>query len=200
MVWRQYLKYREEKDKDKPIKINFRNKDNGWSDFQTYFKYSDREYKEKHNKDLFMKAFLSNLCLRESCYDCKFKKKNRLSDITIGDLWGIDNIIPRMNDDKGVSVVIINSEKGKKIFEIIKEKCIYEKINLDDVIKYNPNMIKSCLIPQSRNEFLENIKDGDFSVITNKYLPKVSVLIKVKGKIKKVLKKVMKKVLIRNDE
>ena len=57
-----------------------------------------------------MKIFLQNLSLRDSCYDCKFKKYNRISDITLADFWGIDNIMPEMNDNKGTSLVVINSE------------------------------------------------------------------------------------------
>jgi len=67
-----------------------------------------------------MKLFLSDIALRESCYNCNFKLGNKYSDITLGDFWGVKNVYPEMYDKKGVSAIIINTEKGNKLFELIK--------------------------------------------------------------------------------
>ena len=104
------------------------------------------EYKNGQNyiktleQDPYMQAFLRNTSLRESCYNCQFKKKHRISDITLADFWGIENIAPEMDDDKGTSLVIINSEKGKKIFEQIKDKINYKQVDFEEAIRYNPSM------------------------------------------------------------
>lgn len=86
-VWREYLKYRKNKDLENPLYINFRNKDNGWNSFSMQFQYLNGEYKKKHTDDLFMRAFLRNASLRDSCYYCKFKKENKCADITLADFW-----------------------------------------------------------------------------------------------------------------
>ena len=187
MVWKKYLEYREEKDGKKPQEINFRNKEKGWKEYETYFKYNDGEYRKNHKNDYFMNTFLSNLCLRESCYDCKFKKKNRISDITLGDFWGIDKVISNFSDNKGVSLVIVNSIKGKELFEKIKCKCKFEKTDLNEAIKYNPSMIKSSEKPKNRKVFLERIKSESFELITKQYVSKKSIIKRIKIKVKNIL-------------
>lgn len=110
-VWKKYKDYRMKKDKEIPLSIQFRNKDFGWKIYNMRFKYSKKEYKNNQLTDLYMRAFLQNISLRDSCYNCKFKKYNRLSDITLADFWGVQNLLPEIDDDKGVSLVIINSDK-----------------------------------------------------------------------------------------
>ena len=193
MVWREYLKYMKKKFNNTIIKINFRNKDNGWNEYKTDIKYANGEYKENHNKNIYMKVFLSNLCLRESCYDCNFKKKNRDSDVTLADFWGINNIFPELDDDKGISLMIVNSKKGKKILDKIKSNCIYKETDFENSIKYNVSMIKSCSMPENRAKFLTDIKNKSFDVCAKENLPKVSLFVKTKSKLKGLLKFFIKK-------
>ena len=107
--------------------VSFRDKTNGWLDF--YMKVND--YKASHSKDPFMTAFLTNNILRPSCYECKFKTKDRISDITLADLWGASSIVPEMDDDKGISLLVINSNKGLNLFEKVKSDLVMKEISLD---------------------------------------------------------------------
>ena len=77
----------------KPVNIYFRNKDDGWKEFNMKFEYVDFQYKENLKKDPYLQAFLKNTSLRDSCYNCKFKKINRMSDITLGDFWGVEKVL-----------------------------------------------------------------------------------------------------------
>ena len=86
-VWNKYLEYREKEDGEIPLEINFRSKENGWKNYNLKFRYNGHEYKNNQNTDKYMQAFLKNVSLRESCYNCSFKKINRLSDITLADFW-----------------------------------------------------------------------------------------------------------------
>lgn len=79
-----------------------------------------------HGQDIFMRLFLSEICLRPSCHNCYFKSLDRPSDFTLGDSWGIENYMPEMDDDKGTSVVLLHSEKAKEIFEKLKDKMIFK--------------------------------------------------------------------------
>ena len=74
-LWEKYLDYRKAKDSNIPKEINFRNKKNGWNLFSTMFKYEKKSYCKDHQSDLYMKCFLENICLRDSCYQCFFKDK-----------------------------------------------------------------------------------------------------------------------------
>ena len=193
LVWEKYKDYRENKDKKKPINISFRNKENGWYKYNMKFSYLTNHYKKSQSKDLFMKAFLKNTILRDSCYDCHFKKKNRNSDITLADYWGIQNVHKNLFDNKGTSLLVINSDKGKKIFEIIKEELIYEKTELDVAIKYNPSMIKSVNADPNREKFFENINNMEFDKLVDKYtikFKKISIIKRILRKGKSIVNKI----------
>ena len=122
-IWRRYLHeavggadY-----KDKITGIEFRNKYlGGWKNYSFLItgKTNDENkvlYSETHGKNAYMRGFLSNLYLRPSCYSCKSKNGASHSDLTLADFWGIDVISPDVYDDKGVSLIIVSSEKGKSL-------------------------------------------------------------------------------------
>ena len=120
------------------------------------------------------------------------KKYNRLSDITLADFWGIDNIMPEMNDNKGTSLLIINSEKGKKLFNQIKKDAIYKGTNLKEAIKYNPSMIESVKNNPNREKFFNELDNTNFEKLAKKYLNKTNL-------IKKIILKVISILKIRNN-
>lgn len=170
-VWKKYLEYKENKTKQIPENISFREKKNvGWRNYEMRFSYSEGEECTNHNTDPFMQIYLNNIALRESCYNCNFKREDRASDITIADFWGIHETNPEFYDEKGVSAVILNSEKGKDFFEIIKEKVHYIEESIESILKYNYMLIESVPINDRRKEFFEDLKNKSFDEIIEKYL------------------------------
>ena len=136
----------------------------------------------------YRKGCLSGLFSRPSCHQCYFKG-DRNSDFTIGDLWGINKILPRMYDKKGVSVLTINSQKGKAIFEKIKNNIEYEKINYDDMVKYNPGFISSAKIHPKRQKFFRSYKNKEINkLILNLVKENIFVIKILKAIVKKILK------------
>lgn len=71
---------------------------------------------DMHRENLFMQAFLNNLILRPSCYSCKARSGKSGSDMTIADFWGVGSHYPKMDDDKGTGLVLLNTEKGQNLF------------------------------------------------------------------------------------
>lgn len=125
--------------------INFRDKITGWSSGSFVMKFKNgSEYSEFYAKTDFMKGFLKGEYSRPSCYDCKFSTLQRVSDITLGDFWGIEGLCSKLYDNLGTSLVLINSKKGKRIFKIIKKDLVYKRFNLEKAIKYNPAIYSSC--------------------------------------------------------
>ena len=121
------------------IDICFRNKDTGWSSGSFVVKYFDgTEYRELYAETEYMKGFLRGDYSRPSCYSCKFSSIERQSDITLGDFWGVEGLYPKLYDNKGTSVVLINSKKGNKVFREIKRNLIVKRVKLEYAIKYNP--------------------------------------------------------------
>ena len=119
-----------------------------------------------------MKAFLQNLILRHSCYDCSFKNYKTCSDITLGDFWGVETLFPEDKnflDNKGVSVALINSIKGKKLFDKIKDNIYYKDANTDDVAKYNTAITTSVIKSKKYDEFWQNVDYDNIIELLDEY-------------------------------
>lgn len=187
-VWRKYLNYKENKEKKKITGINFRSKEKGWKNFSFKINYSNDFSVEKTSRNPYMNFFLSNICLRESCYNCKFKKINRISDITLADFWGIKSILPSMYDDKGTSLVIINSQKGAELFNSISNNVMKEKVDFNLAIKYNLPMTQSANKNDNRENFFNDLDKLDIDELAKKYIVKPSLLTKIKNKIISIIR------------
>lgn len=184
LVWKKYKEYREKVDNKKLIGVSFRNKDGGWKKFNLKFQYVNSEYKEIADADFFMKAFLKDTILRDSCYNCSFKAKARVSDITLGDYWGIQNVHPEMDDDKGTSAIIINSLKGQALFDEVKQELVWKETDYESIKKYNPALIQSAKKDPNREKFFKNLENLPFDELVEKYTYKPSFFRKVINKLK----------------
>lgn len=125
-AWRYYLK--ENKIKN-IMNVNFREKQNGWENFNLKINCKDKTLLESKEINIFMKSFLHNLNLRKCCYQCKSRGINRNSDITLGDLWGCKEIVPNFYNKDGVSLMMIHSDKGLYLFDSIRNDIVQLKLN-----------------------------------------------------------------------
>lgn len=170
-VWKKYLEYIEKENKGKITNISFRDKQNkGWNKYELLFEFENNKKFVEHSKDIFMKVFLSDIALRDSCYNCRFKKRHRESDITLADFWGIDNIMPEMNDEKGTSLIIVHTAKGRDLLDKIKEKIKLERVDFLKAISNNPSMTMSANSDKQKNEFLEKLDKISIEELVNQYI------------------------------
>ena len=198
MVWEKYLEFREQKSKSKSKNIFFRDKTFGWNRFSLKFEFENNlKYIKLLDKDPYMISFLKNASLRPSCFNCAFKTEDRQADITLADFWGIENVLPQMDDNKGTSLVIVHSEKGRELFENLSKKIKFFETDFKKSILYNSAMTKSVPKNNIRDSFLREIKDKPFDKTVNKYLGE-SLSFKIKQTAKRCLIK-CKKILIKKD-
>lgn len=198
-LWRKYAIYQELKNGGKLKGINFRCKDNGWTDFgmkEICKSIPNDETKKLYiskDKDAYMQMFLRDYCLRPSCYEC-VAKKLKMSDLTIADFWGINDVAPDMNDGMGTSLVLIRTEKGKDIFEKISSNMRLREASYEDGVRNNPAEYKSCDRPAQRNTFFDDMQSMSFEELKQKYTApvKVSFMTKLKRKVKKEIQKVLR--------
>lgn len=141
----------------------------------------------------YMRAFLSDLILRPSCHVCKIKSCSSGSDITLADFWGIWNVCPEMYDDKGTSMLFINTEKGKQALPSNDEvKYIYA--NYEDAKKYNKACIASASPHHKREKFFNQLQEtNDVIKLIEKTLAPSYIKQLIKA-LKKQLKKINKNV------
>lgn len=141
------------------ISTNFRDKVNGWSKYFVTTTTSKRILSESARKNIYIKTFLDNLCLRSSCENCKFNKIPRQADLTIGDFWGIGKFSKKLNDKKGTSLVLVNNDKGKKNLGSIRQELkTIAKVPLEYAVKGNPVLVGSSLVNPKRKVFMKNLE------------------------------------------
>lgn len=120
-------------------KIDFKDKSKGWHSIGTYYHCSNGiSFVETLEESAFMNSFVGkgeDLCIRESCFNCKYKTQGRVSDLTIGDFWGIKD--DGWDDNKGTSVIFVNTETGKQLMDRIKEKARIKEYTYEDVYPGN---------------------------------------------------------------
>ena len=173
-VFLKYMDMLEKQYNSKATHIKFKNKKWGWHNFSLRVNFENgEEYCKDRWHDLFFIGYLqSGIFARPSCYKCPFKGFPQKADITLADFWGIEKLDPSMDQDKGTSLVMINSEKGQRLFDAIKNKIVYKKFTLDDAKKGN-QAIDGSLIPQSsdREEFFSNLDKLPFEEVAKRHFP-----------------------------
>lgn len=141
--------------------IEFRNKGRGWKNFSflassepdTCFVYVPAA------KSHFMKAFLSDIILRPSCYECRSKSGRSHSDITLADFWGISSVFPDMDDDKGTGMVFVNSQNGSEAFDLSYVK--FAETSYGRIKPLNPACSRSVSKPANRELFFRELDTAE---------------------------------------
>lgn len=138
LIFKDYLSMIEKKYKDTIREFYFRDKDQGWrgNGYKAVF------YKRKPViNGFYLRGYnkLFPLATNEACFHCSYSKPERVSDITIGDFWGIESSpISGFEDDLGVSMVLLNTENGQRWFDRIQEHILYQEAKLDYCKKNTP--------------------------------------------------------------
>jgi hypothetical protein len=128
------VEWQEERYRDKAIKVDFRNKVFGWHSHQETITFASGR---KVSSEFFFQTFYKHLIIRNSCFNCYFTNFQRTSDITIADYWGWENCYKEWNDNKGVSLFLVSSEKGEEIYQ----QC-------QSFLSFIPGEIDKCIQPQ----------------------------------------------------
>ncbi len=157
MVWERYMM---QKKNAIPMEVNFRAKDTGWSrySYSLRFTYDDGTVvSEKNGESAFLRGMVQNLYSRPSCADCRFRGTQHPGDITLGDFWGIWDIAPEFDDNKGVSAVIVNTEKGSSLLSDCGRALTPISVTLDSIRKYNPSYDTSSHMHKNRDLFFAEL-------------------------------------------
>ena len=197
-LWKKYAIYQEQKNAGKLKGVNFRCKDESWTDFgmkEICKSIPDNETKKLYiskDKDSYMQMFLKDYCLRPSCYECAAKNV-KMSDLTIADFWGINDVAPEMNDGMGTSLVLVRTEKGKDVFKKVSSNMKLKEVSYEDGVRGNPAEYKSCDRPMQRNTFFDDMQSMSFEELEKKYAAPIKVPFKtrVKRKIKNTIKSML---------
>lgn len=198
-VWRDFLDMREREERRRISAVDFRDKKKfGWKTHRETITVGKKEISSR----LYTKIFIKALATRPSCFECVYVNQNRVGDITIADFWGHEEAVPGFaQDDRGVSLVMVNTEKGKQIWEMARDD-----LDVEECTGYpyrHSRMQTPTAKPKQYDEFWQDYRDRGFDYIMKKYcgydviLPEdwKKKVRKLAGKCKRKLKKVLKKIL-----
>ena len=166
VVWENYVNRRRELDANgAPVaSINLRNKSTGWSNYaySVMFQYADGSvYSVPQGQDPYMRGFVGDLYLRPSCSRCSFKGLHRCSDLTLGDCWGIWNTHPEFDDNKGTSLLIIQSSRGQRAWDGIKDGFYTVPLTREEAFKSNSSALASSEVHPQREAFFTRLSDAE---------------------------------------
>lgn len=171
MVWETYCDFREKKAGAEITSVSFREKRYGWKQYSVKMAFGNgKQYHCKHREDPYMRTFLHDFSLRPSCYQCRFRKYDHCSDLTVADFWGSQQVCPELDDDKGMSLVLANSGKGRQILEQLNEGMCLCPVDFDSAVRSNPAIKKSPEKPENRDRFLQEIQEGMFAEVAARYV------------------------------
>lgn len=155
----------------KPVSVVWRDKTKGWSPVRlTYYFENGSTWTSRQDENLYQKGFVNYLYLRPSCYDCKYARLPRVADITLADYWRNKTDLKVNNENKGINIVILSSEKACRLFDAIKGKMILEEDNIENIVSSCPHVTKKPFYNINRNKFFNLLKDKSFEEATLKCL------------------------------
>lgn len=182
-VWQIYLDtfFNGEKIKH----VNFKEKSIGWDCFCFHVDTDKRTFKERGMDNLFLQSMFRSWNMRVSCFLCPFKKAERISDFTLADCWGASRLVPDINDNKGLSSVIVHSKKGQNLWNQIKTAFDSREISIAEIAKGNKNLIQNKEQSGNRAVFYEMLhktpKDAFIKLCSVK---RPSLISRIIGKMK----------------
>lgn len=188
------------------INFNFRDKSIGWGLCgKIKYKKKDKIVEEvlPAGMSSYYNLFLTSEIYRENCYFCKYAKRKRIGDITIGDYWGIKEEHPelfynnnRFIEEKGISCLIINSIQGEKLLNEVKKYLNLEKSTIEKIARHNEQLNKPSKMGKNRNLILNIYRENGYKSVEKWYKNKLGIKrylfflwSKVPSKIKLVIKK-----------
>jgi coenzyme F420-reducing hydrogenase beta subunit len=195
-VWEMYLKFMQSKYNSAVRSISFRDKKYGWTNASISIDFESGEhYSEGLLNDPYYNGFGKSLFNRRSCFDCRFRHKQTAADITLADFWGIEKfgendepLSKAISDNKGISLVLINTEKGGKMLESISDRINLRKMDYEKSVSGNPRLITSAGMPKARDSFFRDLEKGDtFEKLAGRYMNAKGMKQKIKMLLKSIL-------------
>ncbi len=174
-MFKSYKETVEKKTDGKMIEFNFRVKDDRIKHVHGYSYMIKKDNEIKTKKGMFFDnpfyfGFKKYLFLRPSCYSCKYSTPERVSDITLADFWGIEDYLPELDFSKGVSMVLVNSEKGESAFMKLDSDIDTYQFEIDIAIKSNHCLSTPTKAPQNREVIMQDYQTLTFNEFSKKHI------------------------------
>lgn len=165
--------------------VRLRDKRDSWKHYATNYLVNGAEIFRPVMQDPYMRGFLRGLYHRPSCTDCPAKTSG-YADLTLGDFWGSEKIVPELDDDKGTSVVLIQTEKGRQALQKLAGRVESKAVSFADAVRYNPAITTSAQNHAQRREAWKRLEHEPLSVVVEDYT-RESTVERLKGIARRIL-------------
>ena len=192
-AWKIYHQFRCRRAGHHSTAVSFRQKSAGWKNFSIHFSFQDgQNYDAFFSQDPYMQVFLSDVSLRPSCYNCSFKGSHRRSDLTLADFWGVEHVLPEMDDDMGTSLLLVHTNKGEQALQQIASGLQMQPVSLDNALQYNPSSVTPATVHPKRTYFFENLDTMPFDKLAKKCITPKMTPRRILGRIWRKGKQILK--------
>ncbi|MCD8231327.1 MAG: Coenzyme F420 hydrogenase/dehydrogenase, beta subunit C-terminal domain [Clostridiales bacterium] len=164
-VWMKYLEWQEKRTGKKVVAVDFRDK--GIFGWRAHTETLTMDDGSKESSQVFKTLFYGHTVLRPCCYECPYKDVMHPGDITIADYWGIEKAAPEFDENKGVSLVLVNTDKGIKVFDECKEKIVWKQTRIEDSMQ--PPLKAPFPRPDNRDVFWRDVQTENFEMVAKHY-------------------------------
>ena len=186
-VWEQFVAYLEQRYGKKLKDYSFRNKDVAWHSYSAKLTFEDGS-QVGHNDvtGSYIELFRYDVCMRPSCTRCRYASTNREGDLTIGDFWGVEKVLPEVDTSQGVSAVMVRSEKGMELLGAVKDRAQMWECQESQITARQPNMSRPSQFSNKAQAFQADWKKEPFETVLKKYI-RVGMNRRIKDFVKSVL-------------
>jgi coenzyme F420-reducing hydrogenase beta subunit len=156
-LWKMYVDALEKRHGSRMTSVDFRDKSKGWRHYCFKTSYGQKDICVKAVDDPYMALFMQDMTLRPSCYSCPARGGRSCSDLTISDLWSVARTLPEMDDDRGISGVLVNTAAGLALLDKVDAEYRRE-LPAEAVMSENGGFAESVPVPAKRAEFFDGLK------------------------------------------
>ena len=185
-LWREYAYALEQQNHGEIETVSFKDKRNGWNNPYAYVKIQQKEIPISD----YVNLFYSGCILRPACHCCPYATTNRMTDLTIGDFWGIEKVMPDFFSSDGTSLVLIHTESGTQVFQEIKKQLDMRESSINECLQ--PNLVAATSQSEQRDWFWKLYTSHGVVYAMNKlFQPKLFQHIKqpIKTKVERFVNK-----------
>lgn len=170
LLFEKYILWLQRQKKRKVVSYHFRTKSKaGWGNYGKVI-YDEQREQYFSSNDPYIKSFMTGLNYRECCYDCNYANLKRISDLTLGDFWGIQRSYPELYQKDGVSAVLINTAKGQYWLNKLAKKAHTEAVDINEIVPYQTNLQHPTHRPEERTNFYNGIASLNINEYMNQKL------------------------------
>lgn len=188
ILFQKYILALERIAKSRIVSYDFRSKKNSWEHASVTIVYENgKEQTVLHRENHFHKWFGQYFSIRECCFQCAYRRAERCADLTIGDFWKIQEVLPQVDPKDGISRVFVNTEKGRSLLARCNDSLRLLPVDIEATVAKTRRILINPTVPEGRKAFLQDMETRSMEWLMKRYAPSKNMKRRIRTVIKRVL-------------